>query len=236
MKSNDKNRLENPKSNLLIKIIFRVLLILVFLGLLLFLTAGSIQYTEAWIYILVVFVPAIFVITYFYRKDPDFIGNRILKRRERQQMHRSIQNIFSIVFLIGLLIPGFDFRFGWSNVPVSLVIISDILIFLGYMIIARVMEENRYASAIIEISIDQRIIETGPYKIVRHPMYTGGLIFILFTPLALGSYWALIPFSISTFLALILRIINEEKLLINNFPGYSEYCQKTKYRLIPFIW
>jgi protein-S-isoprenylcysteine O-methyltransferase Ste14 len=236
MTPNDKKSLENVKSNLLMKIVFRVLLILVFLGLLLFLTAGSLQYTEAWIYIFVVFVPAIFVITYFYKKDPNFIGSRILKRREKEQMHRSIQNIFSIVFLIGLLIPGFDFRFGWSNVPMSVVIISDILVFMGYMIIARVMEENRYASAIIEISKEQKIIKTGPYKIVRHPMYTGGLIFILFTPLALGSYWALIPFSIITVLPLILRIINEEKLLTANLPEYSEYCKKTKYRLIPFVW
>jgi protein-S-isoprenylcysteine O-methyltransferase Ste14 len=221
---------------MLTKIIFRVILFFVFLDLSLFLTAGSLRYTEAWIYTFVLLVPALFVIGYFYKKDPDFIGSRILKRREKVQIHRSIQNIFSMVFLIGLLIPGFDFRFGWSNVPMFLVIISNTLVFLGYMIIARVMEENRYASSIIEISKDQKIIETGPYKLVRHPMYTGGLIFIMFTPLALGSYWALIPFSITPVLALILRIINEEKLLIDNLPGYSEYCQKTKYRLIPFVW
>jgi len=236
MKPNDKNRLENEQSNVLMKIIFKVLLLFVFLYLLLLLTAGSIRYTEAWIYTFIVFVPALFVIGYFYIKDPDFIASRLLKRREKVKIHRSIQNIFSIVFFIGLLIPGFDFRFGWSNVPMSLVIISDTFVFLGYMIIARVMEENRYASAIIEISKEQKIIETGPYKLVRHPMYTGGLVFILFTPLALGSYWAMIPFSISAVLALILRIINEEKLLINDLPGYSEYCQKTKYRLIPFVW
>jgi len=236
MNLNDKNRLVNVPSNILMKIIFRVLLLFVLLDFLLFLTAGSFRYTEAWIYTFVLFVPALLVIGYFYLKDPDFIGSRILKRREKVQIHRSIQNFFSIVFLIGLLIPGFDFRFGWSNVPMSVVIISNSLVFLGYIMIARVMEENRYASSIIEISKEQKIIETGPYKFVRHPMYTGGLIFILFTPLALGSYWALIPFSISTVLALILRIINEEKLLINNFPEYSEYCQKTKYRLIPFLW
>lgn len=236
MKKNNKKRLNNIQSNLLMKIIFRVLLIFVFLGLLFFLTAGSFEYTEAWIYIIVLLIPAILVITYFYKKDPDFIGSRILKRREKEKVHKSIQNTFSIVVLIGLLIPGFDFRFGWSNVPVSLVIISDAFVILGYLLIARVMEENRYASAIIQITEEQKVIETGPYKIVRHPMYTGGLIFILFTPLALGSYWALIPFSISTAPALILRIINEEKLMITNLPGYSEYCRKTKYRLIPFVW
>jgi protein-S-isoprenylcysteine O-methyltransferase Ste14 len=221
---------------MLAKIIIRVLLIFIFLDLLLFLTAGSIRYTEAWIYTCVLFVPALFVIGYFFHKDPDFIGSRILKRREQVQIHRSLQNIFSIVFFIGLFVPGFDFRYGWSNVPMSVVILSDTMVFLGYMLVARVMEENRYATAIIEISKEQKIIETGPYKILRHPMYTGGLIFVLFSPLALGSYWALIPFSVSTAIALVLRIINEEKFLMTNLPGYSEYCQKTKYRIIPFVW
>ncbi len=236
MKQNDNKKIKNEQSNLLMKIIIKVLLIFVFLALLFFLTAGSLRYTEAWIYIIVLFVAALFVIAYFYKKNPDFIASRLLKRREKEQMHKSIQNIFSIVLLIGLLIPGFDFRFDWSHVPMSVVIVSDILVFLGYMLIARVMEENRYASAIIQVSEEQKIIETGPYKIVRHPMYTGGLIFMLFTPLALGSYWAVIPFSTSTVLALILRIISEEKLLIAHLPEYSDYCQKTKYRLIPFIW
>ena len=232
----DKKRLENSHSNLLSGMILRILLIFIFLDMLLFLTAGSIRYSEAWIYTGVLFVPAVFVIAYFFKKDPDFIGSRILKRREKVQIHRSLQSIFSIVFLIGLIIPGFDFRYGWSNVPMPVVIISDTLVFLSYMFIARVMEENRFASAIIEISKEQKIVETGPYKIIRHPMYTGGLIFVLFTPLALGSYWALIPFSITSVVALVLRIINEEKFLVANFPGYSEYCQKTKYRIIPFVW
>jgi len=218
------------------RIIIRVLLIFIFLGLLLFLTAGSLRYIEAWIYLLVLFIPALFVITYFYRKDPGFIGSRILVRREKEQMHKSMQSIFSMVIFIGLLIPGLDFRFGWSDVPLSLLIISDAFVFLGYLLVARVMEENRYASAIIQITEGQKIIETGPYKIVRHPMYTGGLIFIMFTPLALGSYWALIPISISTFPPLIFRIIKEEKLLTDNLQGYYDYCKKTKYRLIPFIW
>jgi len=114
-------------------------------------------------------------------------------------------------------------------------IVLNAFVFFGYLSVVRVMEKNRYASAIIEISKEQKLIDTGPYKIVRHPMYTGGMILLLFTPLALGSYWALIPFFILTVVPLILRIINEEKLLIINLPGYSEYCQKTKYRLIPYI-
>jgi protein-S-isoprenylcysteine O-methyltransferase Ste14 len=228
--------MENVSGNLPLKIAFRVFLIFVILGLMLFLTAGSTGYMEAWIYLSVLLVAALFVITYFYRKDPGFIKSRLFQRREKEQMHRSIQNIFSVVFFIGLLIPGFDFRFHWSSVPMTAVIISDAFVFLGYMLIARVMEENRYASAIIEVTSEQKIIETGPYRIIRHPMYTGGLIFIMFTPLALGSYWALIPLAIGTFPALVMRITGEEKMLAASFPGYAEYCKKTKYRLIPFVW
>jgi protein-S-isoprenylcysteine O-methyltransferase Ste14 len=226
----------NDHRKLAIKMVFRIALLFVFLGLIFFLTAGSIRYWEAWIYFVTLIIPAFFVIVYFFKKDPDFIESRILKRREKEKVHRSIQNSFSIIFLIGLLIPGFDFRFQWTDIPLFIVLISDVFVLIGYLIIARVMEENRYASAIIEISQEQKVIETGPYKIVRHPMYSGGMIFLIFTPLALGSYWALIPFLIITLVALILRIINEEKLLIANLPGYKEYCQKTKYRLIPFIW
>jgi len=227
---------EDNEGNLLVKIIIRMLMILIFLGLVLFLPAGSLRYKEAWIFILIIYVPALFVIGYFYIKDPDFIGGRILKRREKEETPRLIQNIFSVILFIGLLIPGFDFRFNWSDVPMTVVIVSDLLVLSGYLIIGRVMEENRYASSIIEIKNEQKIIVTGPYKIVRHPMYTGGMLLMLFTPLALGSYWAMIPFFISTFVAIVIRIIDEEKLLIANLPGYEDYCKKTKYRLIPFIW
>jgi len=227
---------EDDEGNLLVKIIIRVLMICIFLGLFLFLPAGSLHYREAWIYILVLFVPAIFVIGYFYKKDPGFIGGRLLKRREKEESPRLIQNIFSVILFIGLLIPGFDFRFNWSDVPMPVMIVSDVLVLSGYLVIARVMEENRYASSIIEIRKEQKTIETGPYKIVRHPMYTGGMIFMLSTPLALGSYWAMIPFYVSTIVAIVLRIISEEKFLVANLPGYKEYCRKTKYRLIPLLW
>jgi protein-S-isoprenylcysteine O-methyltransferase Ste14 len=227
MKNN--NPSDNIKTNSLLKIIVRVLMIFIFLGLLLFLTAGSANYNEAWIYILSLFLTGLFVIGYFYKKDPEFIGGRILKRREKEETSKSIQNILSIPIFIGLLIPGLDYRFGWSDVPLSLVIISVVFVLAGYMIIARVMEENRYASSIIEISNEQKVIESGPYKIIRHPMYTGGLLFTIFTPLALGSYWALISFSATSVLGIILRIINEEKFLKANLQGYDEYCRKTKY-------
>ena len=231
-----KSKTEKPTSNVLLMIIIRLLLIVVFLALIFCLPAGTIKYTEAWIYILVLFVPAFIIIIWFYKKDPDFIAGRILKRREKEKTHKSIQNFFSIPLMICFLIPGFDIRYNWSEVPLYIAIIADILVFIGYLMIVFAGKENRHAKAIIQIDKDQKIIDTGLYRIVRHPMYTGGLIFMLFTPLALGSYWAMIPFFVCTISALILRIVNEEKLLIANFPDYSDYCRRTKYRLIPFIW
>jgi len=235
MDSNDRP-VKKTRTELVVKIFFRVLLIFIFMGLLFFLPAGTLQYWETWAYIVTLIIPAFFVIMYFIRKDPDLLENRILKRREKEKEHKSIQNIFSFVFLIGLLIPGFDHRFHWSDVPFFIVLISDLFVLFGYLMIVSVMKENSYASAIIETNKDQKVIETGPYKIVRHPMYTGGLIFLIFTPVALGSYWAFILFLIFTPIVLVLRIIGEEKYLITNLKGYKEYCQKTKYRLIPLIW
>ncbi|KPK82515.1 MAG: hypothetical protein AMS27_14500 [Bacteroides sp. SM23_62_1] len=220
----------------IIKIISRILLFFIFMGLLFFLSAGSLKYWEVWAYFITLIVPAIFVITYFLRKDPGLLERRILRRREKEKEHKSIQNIFSIIFLAGLLIPGLDYRYQWSDVPYYIVIISDIFVLAGYLIIVRVMKENSFATAIIETQEDQKVIDTGPYKVVRHPMYTGGMIFFLFTPPALGSYWALIPFLVIIPTALVLRIKGEEKLLLATLPGYSDYCQKTKYHLIPFIW
>jgi protein-S-isoprenylcysteine O-methyltransferase Ste14 len=227
---------ENIHPKTVYKILFSVLLIFIFMGLLFFLPAGTLRYWEVWAYFLTLMIPAIFVIIYFLRKDPELLESRILKRREKEKIHKSIQNIFSLVFLIGFLVPGFDHRFHWSEVPFYIVIISDMFVLCGYLIIVRVMKENSFATAIIEKHKDQKVIETGPYKIVRHPMYTGGMIFIIFTPVALGSYWASIPFIILMPLVLVLRIIGEEKYLKANLPGYTEYCRKTKFHLIPLIW
>jgi len=226
----------NVRKYLGIRIYLKVIMVFCFLGLLLFLTAGSLHYWYAWIYMSTLFIPAIVVMGYFIRKDPDFMDSRLSKRREKEKEHRSIQNLLALPLLIGLFMPGFDFRYQWSHIPLFIILISDAFVLLGYLIIIRVMIENRFASSIIEISNEQKVIETGPYRIVRHPMYTGGLTLLVFTPLALGSFWALIPIGVCALTAIIVRILNEEKLLILNLPGYQEYCQKTRFRLIPFIW
>jgi protein-S-isoprenylcysteine O-methyltransferase Ste14 len=133
------------------------------------------------------------------------------------------------------IIPGLDRRFGWSDVSPEIIIATNAVILGGYMLIFKVFRQNSYASRIIEIDRNQKVISTGLYSIVRHPMYLGVLIMYLPAPLALGSYWGLIPMALLP-VALILRILNEEKVLKENLEGYNEYCQKTSYRLIPYIW
>jgi protein-S-isoprenylcysteine O-methyltransferase Ste14 len=231
----DNKTVINSRVKLAIKITIRVLMFLIFSGLLLFLPAGSLKFWQVWIYYITIFIPLLFTILYYLKNDLEFVKQRS-GRKEKEKEQKPLQILFVFIFLIGFLIPGFDYRFHWSNIPIFIVILANIFVLLGYLVIIVTMKENRFASSIIETSKDQKVIDTGPYKIVRHPMYSGGLIFILFTPIALGSYWALIPFLVGISAWLVLRIINEEKYLINNLPGYKEYCQKTKYRLILFIW
>jgi protein-S-isoprenylcysteine O-methyltransferase Ste14 len=231
----DNKTVINSRVKLAIKITIRVLMFLIFSGLLLFLPAGSLKFWQVWIYYITIFIPLLFTILYYLKNDLEFVKQRS-GRKEKEKEQKPLQILFVFIFLIGFLIPGFDYRFHWSNIPIFIVILANLFVLLGYLVIIVTMKENKFASSIIETSKDQKVIDTGPYKIVRHPMYSGGLIFILFTPIALGSYWALIPFLVGISAWLVLRIINEEKYLINNLPGYKEYCQKTKYRLILFIW
>lgn len=203
-------------------------------GLMLFLPAGSLKYWHAWIFMCVLFTPAIFVVLYFLKHNPELLERRI-KFKEKEAQQKTIIKITNLIFFIGFLFPGFDYRFGWSNVPTFLVIMSDIIIFLGYLLVFFVFKENSYTSIIIEVDKKQKVITTGPYSVVRHPMYAGIIPMFIFMPLALGSYWALI-FFILIIPLIILRTLNEEKVLLRDLKGYKEYTKKVKYRLIPYIW
>ena len=216
------------------KIISRFSMVPLVLGLLILIPAGTIYYWQAYFYIGILIVPMIFVLFYFLKNDPVFLERRTrAKEKEKEQI--IIQIVFSLIFLSAFVISGLDKRFGWSDVPVYVVILSDMVILLGYLLIFSVFKQNSYASRIVEVEKDQQLISTGLYAIVRHPMYLGVIIMYLPTPLALGSYLGLIPMATIP-LALVLRILNEEKVLSKDLPGYKDYCQKTKYRLIPFVW
>ena len=220
--------------SLLKKIIFRFSLFPIIFGLIILISAGTFNYWQVYLYITILIVPMIFVLVYFLKNDPGFLERRTrAKEKEKEQL--IIQIVFSLVFLSGFILPGLDKRFGWSEVSSIIVILADIVILLGYLLIFFVFKQNSYASRIVEVEKDQEIITTGLYSIVRHPMYIGVIIMYVPTPIALGSYWGLIPMSTIP-LALIFRILNEEKVLRKDLPGYKEYCQKTKYRLIPYIW
>lgn len=203
-------------------------------GLIFFLPAGSFRFWEAWIYMSILLPAMFFVILYFLKKDPRLLERRMrMKEKEREQ--NIIIKLSSLFFLAGFLLPGFDFRYQWSHIPIYLVLTADAVVFLGYVLCFFVMRENSYLSRTVEVEEGQKVISTGPYSLVRHPMYIGVLLMFLFTPIALGSWWALIPF-ISLPVFLVLRILNEEKVLTKNLSGYEEYCKTVPFRLIPYIW
>lgn len=204
------------------------------LGLIFFLPAGTLRYWQAWIYMAILLLPMCGELIYFLKNDPEVLERR-MRTKEKEPVQKAFVIITLIFFTAGFLLPGFDRRFGWSSVPAILVVIGDVMVFLGYVIFARVLFENRFLSRVVEVDSGQKVITTGPYAVIRHPMYAGVLVLYLSTPLALGSYWALIPFGIFALL-FPMRILNEEKVLLRGLPEYAEYMKKTRYRLIPGIW
>jgi protein-S-isoprenylcysteine O-methyltransferase Ste14 len=206
----------------------------IILGLMFFLPAWTFSYWQAWVYMLILVVPMIFIVRYLYKYDPELLKRR-LRMRERQKTQKLIQAVLWPFFLLAYIMPGFDYRLHWSHVPLTIVIISEVLVLLGYLFIGQVFRTNSYASRIVEVEKGQKVITTGPYAIVRHPMYLGVFVMYIFSPLALGSYWALIP-ALLIVPILFIRIVGEEKELLDNLEGYKEYVMKTKYRLLPGIW
>ncbi len=211
--------------------------LIVMLGLFLFVPAGSLNFWQAWVYSIIFFVSSATITFYLWKRDPKLLARRVEVGpvEEKEKTQKIIQVFASLLFILILVIPSLDHRFGWSHVPVYIIIVGDILVVLGFYIVFLVFRENTFASATIEITTDQKVISTGPYGVVRHPMYSGALVMLFGTPLALDSWWGLlmlIPFTI----ILIARLLDEERFLSKNLPGYNEYCQKVSYRLIPLLW
>jgi len=215
-------------------VIMRFLGALLVLSAMFFLPAGTWAYWEAWVYLAILFIPMLFVLIYLLKNDPELLARR-MRLREKEAEQKLIIKLSYIPFLLAYLLPGFDKRFGWSNVAVWVVIVADILVLLGYGLIFLVFRENRYASRIVEVEQGQTVISSGPYAVIRHPMYLGAILLYVLSPLALGSYWAMIP-SILIIPVIVARIWNEESVLARDLKGYQEYMQKTRYRLIPGLW
>ncbi|MDD1673864.1 MAG: isoprenylcysteine carboxylmethyltransferase family protein [Methanomicrobiales archaeon] len=226
--------MDAPSTPIRNKVIIRFIAGIIGVAALLLLPAGSFLYVEGWIYMGVIFVPLIFAVPYFLKNNTGLLERR-MKTREKEGEQKRIVLLAVIIFLIGFLIPGLDYRYQWSDVPVALGLAADVIVFLGYLVAFFTLRENSYASRIIEVDKEQKVIATGPYAYVRHPMYLGMIIMFLFTPLALGSYWAVIPFLVLPAF-FVFRILNEEKMLLRDLPGYGDYCGKVRYRLVPGVW
>jgi protein-S-isoprenylcysteine O-methyltransferase Ste14 len=222
------------KKELIRKVVIRALSFIVVMPLIYILTSGRIDYWQAWVYMAILFIPMIGVFFYLIKNDPALLERR-MHYTEKVKEQQWIVSISSLLITPALLLPGLDIRFGWSHVSTAVVLLADIMVLLGYAIFIVVLRENTFLSRIVEVAENQKVISTGPYALVRHPMYLGAILMFAFTPLALGSYWLCIPgvLVVPTFIA---RILNEEKVLTSNLPGYTEYMQKTKFRLLPGIW
>ena len=210
---------------------------LVVMALLVFGPAGTVRYWQACLFLAVFIALTVTMGLYFVVHDPALVERRmeVGPRAEKEPAQRIAIGILSIVLLAMLVLPGLDRRFHWSDVPAWLTILADLAIVAGFVIFFLVMRENSYAAATIRVEHGQKVISTGLYGVVRHPMYMGALPLLIAMPLALGSYWALL-LVIPAFAALVWRLIDEERVLRRDLPGYTEYCARVRYRLLPGIW
>ena len=216
--------------NALIKFICGVALV----GLLLFLPAGTFNFLNAWIFIGVLFIPMFFVMIYLAIKKPGLLEKRI-KAKEKENVQKTVVGLTALIFIAALIIAGFDFKYNWSKLPNIVTYISTGVLLISYALYVEVLRENEYLSRNVEVQENQKVVDTGLYGIVRHPMYLATIFLYLSIPLILGSIYSFIIF-LPFVLLIIKRIKNEEKVLEEGLEGYSEYKKKVKYRLIPFIW
>ncbi|HTD05969.1 isoprenylcysteine carboxylmethyltransferase family protein [Undibacterium sp.] len=207
------------------------------LGVALFASAWTLDFWQAWAYLFVFVVSSALITAYLWRKDPGLLARRVNAGpgAETDRQQKLIQVFASIVFIGAIVCPALEHRFSASAVPLPVVIAGDGLVALGFFIVFMVFKENSFAAATIVVAAEQEVVSTGPYAIVRHPMYAGALILFFGTPLALGSWRGLLLF-IPMALVIGWRLLNEEKLLSKELSGYLEYCSKVPYRLVPGIW
>jgi len=211
--------------------------LLLLLALMLFWSAGSMRFWQGWLYWIVFCISVITITIYFLKRDPDLVARRTIAgpTAEPATIQKVIQAIASVLFCALLIVPGLDHRFEWSSVPVPLVLVSDGLVAISFAIIFIVFAENSFAAGVVRVEKEQPVISTGPYGYVRHPMYSGGVLLIMATPLALGSWWA-IPLGLALSAVIVVRLLDEEGRLTAELPGYKEYCGEVSSRIIPRIW
>ena len=207
------------------------------MALLVFVTAGTVHYWQAWIYLLVFFGASLLTTRYLMKHDRALLERRMHggPTAEKEPAQRLIMMLASGGFIALIAVPALDHRFGWSAVPLAGVLIGDALVAIGFYLIFLVYRVNTFTAATIQVAAGQRVITTGPYAIVRHPMYASALLYLLGTPLALGSYWGLLALA-GMLPVLIWRLLNEETVLARELPGYRDYQRRVRHRLVPLIW
>ena len=219
---------------LLVQALTKFLIGFLFVGGCLFLPAGDFCFWHGWLFIGLLFVPMLILGTVLFFKAPELLAKR-LRAKEDENTQKGVVVISGLLFMLGFIVAGLDFRFGWSFIPKVVVMAASVILLIAYAMYAEVMRENAYLSRTIEIQEDQKVIDTGLYGIVRHPMYAVTLWLFLAIPVVLGSWWSFLCF-VPYILVIVVRIQNEEKVLEAGLSGYAEYKKRVKYRLIPFVW
>lgn len=217
-------------SQALTKYIFGLLII----SLLLFISAGTLMYFNAWLFIALLFIPMLIAGILMFIKSPELLKRR-LNAKERESEQKIVILISAIMFLLAFMIAGANFRFGWFKLPQTIIVMASIIFLLSYAMYAEVLRENMYLSRTVEVSENQKVVDSGLYGIVRHPMYTSTIFMFLSMPLMLDSIFSFIIMLIYPAI-IIFRMKNEEKILENELKGYREYEEKVRYKIIPLIW
>ncbi len=207
---------------------------LILAGVMLFLPAGGLHYRNGWLFLGLLFIPIFILGIVLLLKAPELLEKR-LNAKEKEGTQKGVVAVSGLLFFVGFILAGLDFRFGWSSVPAWVVIAASAVLLISYALYAEVMRENAYLSRTVEVQEGQTVVDTGLYGIVRHPMYAVTIWLFLSIPLALGSWWSLLCFAHYPVL-MVFRIRNEEQVLERELTGYSDYVKRVRYRLIPFVW
>jgi protein-S-isoprenylcysteine O-methyltransferase Ste14 len=221
----------------MIALLVSLVLLILAMGALVFLPAGTLDYWQAWMTLGGYFLASLLVSLWLLRHDRALLERRIKAGpfAEGERSQKIIMTVVTLGFILILVVPGLDRRFGWSAMPDAIALLGNLLMIVGWAGILAVFRANSYAAATIRVERNQQLISTGPYAVVRHPMYAAGMLMLGGLPLGLGSWWGLVPFA-AILPALAWRLLDEERVLLRDLPGYGAYCRKVRWRLLPLIW
>ena len=222
------------EKKLFFQAISKFLIGLIIICILLFIPAGSINYPNGWLFIALLFIPMFFAGIIMLFKSPDLLRRR-LNAKEEEDEQKTVILLSGIIFLLAFILAGLNFKFGWFKLPTIVIIIASVIFLLAYIMYAEVLRENEYLSRTVEVSENQKVVDSGLYGIVRHPMYTSTIFLFLSMPLVLDSIFSFVVMLVYPII-IIFRIRNEEKVLENELIGYKEYKEKVKYKLVPYLW